>query len=737
MRDLIKKSKEQKWKDFLEDTTANSDPNKIWRVIKSLSGKSPSSMNNEVLIHENRMYQTNKAKADIFMKHYASISRLNIPKTQRRKKAIRRNLSSPTVEDSSTADFNNTELKLAIKSMKAKGAPGRDGIHPRFIKALGLTSQKFLLEIFNESWRTNTCPAKWREAIIIPILKKGKPPSKIDSYRPVSLTSCIAKTMERMVTSRLSYLTESNGWWSNDQAGFRARRLCEDQTLRLTQSISDGFQAKPPMRTVLALLDYSKAYDMVWKERLLELMSNKGVPNIMVRWIKGFLCDRKARVRMDGVLGATMKMHQGVPQGAVLSPILFLFYINGARDVIPENVSVSMYADDIALWYQHPDKVVAECKVQEAIEQVAEWSKEHKLKLNAAKCEIAFFSSNPHEAQWTPTASIDNTPFKFTKTPTFLGVTLDRTLTFRPQADNVKAKVLGRIKILSSLATKEWGWNRKCLTRIYNATINSVLHYCGPSWQPWLAKSNIAILERSHNKALRAITGQLMDTPLDCLRSECEVQSFETTMKRNCSIAWEKSARLNADNPRHALYTDPVVHRWKNRSSFSTMAIAESERLTLDSFIREPLLKLRGPPWDWDDDPRWEISTALTGHSNKKSCKEELLEDVVNTILSKGTPKYTIYTDGSAEKGTEHGGSAAIVTEGCAYAPTVIEELSRKGRRYTSSFETEMTAIWMALKWINKDELGTNKTKEKENKNKNKTKENLILICTDSQASQR
>lgn len=103
----------------MEDTTANSDPNKIWRVIKSLSGKSPSSMNNEVLIHENRMYQTNKAKADIFMKHYASISRLNIPKTQRRKKAIRRNLSSPTVEDSSTADFNNTELKLAIKSMKA------------------------------------------------------------------------------------------------------------------------------------------------------------------------------------------------------------------------------------------------------------------------------------------------------------------------------------------------------------------------------------------------------------------------------------------------------------------------------------------------------------------------------------------------------------------------------------------------------------------------------------------
>ena len=125
--------------------------------------------------------------------------------------------------------------------MKAKGAPGKDRIAPLFISALGPKALDFLLEIFNDSWRTGVSPAHWINAIIVPLLKRGKPASQIDSFRPVSLTSCIVKTMERMVANRLTNLAESNGWWSPDQAGFRSMRSCDDQVLRLTQSISNGF----------------------------------------------------------------------------------------------------------------------------------------------------------------------------------------------------------------------------------------------------------------------------------------------------------------------------------------------------------------------------------------------------------------------------------------------------------------------------------------------------------------
>ena len=97
------------------------------------------------------------------------------------------------------------------------------------------------------------------------------------------------------------------------------------------------------------LLDYSKAYDTVWREELLLGMLEKGVPVRMVRWCMGFLRNRQARVRMDGRKRHVWKMRQGLPQRAVLSPLLFLFYIDAVREVVPKGVTVSMYADDLAL----------------------------------------------------------------------------------------------------------------------------------------------------------------------------------------------------------------------------------------------------------------------------------------------------------------------------------------------------------------------------------------------------
>ena len=243
----------------------------------------------------------------------------SIPKACRIKNSVRLSLIGPIVEDPSSIPFNAAEMSNAITRMKVKGAQGKDKIHPKFIKVMGPIAASFMLGIFNDSWKTGSCPASWREAIIVSILKKGKPASQIDSFHPVSLTSCVAKTMERMVASRLSFMAESNEWWCQDQAGFRTLRSCEDQVLRLSQAVSDGFQTRPAKRCVLALLDYSKAYDTVWRNHLFQLMMEKGVSRTIVRWIRRFLCDRKAAVRIDGVISASRKMQQGVPQGAVLS----------------------------------------------------------------------------------------------------------------------------------------------------------------------------------------------------------------------------------------------------------------------------------------------------------------------------------------------------------------------------------------------------------------------------------
>ena len=218
-------------------------------------------------------------------------------------------------------------------------------------------------------------------------------------------------------------------------------------------------------------------------------------------------------MRIDGVIGASRKIQQGVPQGAVFSPLLFIFYINGIIEEVPTGVRVSMYADDMAIWSQDRDKTVAESKVQEAVRRVSAWSSLHKLKLNTSKCEVSFFTSDTHEAKWIPSITFNNQPFIFNKTPKFLGFTFDRSLTFLPHVDSVKLRVMSRIRILSSLSSKEWGWSRRYMTLIYTALIHSTLHYYGAAWQPWLAKSNVALMQRVQNRAVRVLTGQLADTP--------------------------------------------------------------------------------------------------------------------------------------------------------------------------------------------------------------------------------
>jgi hypothetical protein len=120
--------------------------------------------------------------------------------------------------------------------------------------------------------------------------------------------------------------------------------------IRLSQAISDGFQAKkPPNRTVLAFLDFSKAYDKVWRADLLAMMLRKGVPVRYVRWIQGFLSNRQARVCLNRAYSWTWAMREGMPQGSVLAPLLFLFVIDDLQDCLPVGVHSSLFADDSAL----------------------------------------------------------------------------------------------------------------------------------------------------------------------------------------------------------------------------------------------------------------------------------------------------------------------------------------------------------------------------------------------------
>ena len=133
----------------------------------------------------------------------------------------------------------------------------------------------------------------------------------------MSLTSNVRRTMQRQDTNRLRYFAESMHLLTENQAGFRNGHSTEDQLLRLSQSISDGSQQSPMQHTVVALIDYSRAYDKVWRDALLMKMSHKGIPSHVVRWIQAWLSNRLTWVTFDGARSQTVTLKQGIQQGSV------------------------------------------------------------------------------------------------------------------------------------------------------------------------------------------------------------------------------------------------------------------------------------------------------------------------------------------------------------------------------------------------------------------------------------
>ena len=724
VRRLSIAAKRESWRSYVESIgkDGNSSSTKVWGVIHSLSGKySAPEGENVMLEHRGKALASSTRKADAFVQHYAAVSRhkhsradrkLNRSVLVRLSRSRKTEMSEGVGQES--ADFSLEELAVALKAGKRKGAEGPDEIAPLFLRNLGVAGQNFILDCFNQSWREGVCPQSWRDATIIPLLKPGKKAGELASYRPIALTSCLGKVMERMVSARLQHLAESRGWLCQEQSGFRPQRSTEDQVLRLSQAVSDGFQQRPPQRTVLALLDFSKAYDMVWRADLYDVMLRKGVPPRYVRWLKGFLTNRQARVRLGGKVSRSRLFREGLPQGSVLSPLLFLFVIDGLRQHLPPGVHISMFADDVALWASHSVKTVAASKVEEGVAAVFRWSQEKKLMLNLGKCEVTFFSTDTHEAKWQPSVSVGGTSLKFSPTPVFLGVMYDRTLSFRPQAERIAASLSKKTRMMSALAGSEWGWDGDLLRRVYQSVLLGGTSYCGAGWKPWAAKSSLGVLDKAQNRGLRCVTGQFSSTPVEALRLEAGFQSADCYARRETALAWEKSIRLPQAHPRSSLALSRVRHRLA-RSSWREKAIALADECGFRAHAPLALPPPTTAPWEWRR-PSWKVHLHLEGGTNRSAPAEEKLADALNTIRTFGRRRAIIYTDGSAEDGVRSGGSAAIVCNDDPIDPTVLQREVQTGPEYTSSFETEVWALLMAAVWLSD----------------NGQAEDRFLICSDS-----
>jgi len=197
-------------------------------------------------------------------------------------------------------------------------------------------------------------------------------------------------------------------------------------------------------------------------------MANLGAPIHLVRWIAAFLRTRTAQVVINGTLSIRVQMQMGFPQGSVLSPLLFLIFINDISQNVPNDSEIILFVDDSSLTATSNKLELANEKLQQAFSALEQWSVKNKLDLNIGKSCTFFFSSAPMEAKWRPNILLHNKRMKFSegedeRCPRLLGLILDRTLCFQDHLRFVIDKVNDRRKILLCLASKSWGWKRSNL----------------------------------------------------------------------------------------------------------------------------------------------------------------------------------------------------------------------------------------------------------------------------------
>ena len=210
----------------------------------------------------------------------------------------------------------------------------------------------------------------------------------------------------------------------------------------------------------------------------------------------------------------SFRVRRGVPQGFVLGSVLLSLFINDLPASLASSVSCSLYADKLAIWSSILTAVEA---TQGVLFRLERWSEHWCLPLDPSKCEAFFFSVDPHQANLQPNLLLLGSCLRFNPTPTFFGVTFDRTLSFSKHVSLLKAKFFPRLKALRCISASSWGPSKESLSLLYKSFLWFLLTYASPGWFPFLSATNLTKLERLHRAASRAITGCLSSSPIPLL----------------------------------------------------------------------------------------------------------------------------------------------------------------------------------------------------------------------------
>jgi RNA polymerase subunit RPABC4/transcription elongation factor Spt4 len=572
---MIHKNRRSTWESKL-DQIGNHKKNshKYWNTINSLKGKHTPTPPNTIITFNNKPAHTNHQKATAFNKQFVNTILHKTKKTNRKIDKYTKTLPSNPIT------ITTTQVHEAISKASNNNSTGPDNINIRHLKHLGPCALQYLTDTLNLALTLNIIPHIWKLAKIIPIPKPNKDPNSGPSYRPISLLSPIAKTMEKVL---LPHITPGLPDIKH-QHGFKTMHSTTTALHQLTNQITQGFnQAQPPLRTVVVSLDLSKAFDTVNIHSLINKLHQTTVPTTIIKFIANYIKGRKGFTHYQGSNSKQQQFKTGVPQGGVLSPVLFNLYTSDLP-LPPTGVTLTTYADDMNPAASHAKYHVAEQILQPYLQDIYSWTVSNDLILNPDKSTATLFTPDTHEHDITLNLSINNVTIPTVKNPKILGLTLDPAFNFSEHVKIVKEKATSAIKILKALTSTTWGKQKETLLATYKTIVLPVIEYASTIWYPVMSDTNVQKLQAIQNNALRIITGCTLDTNTQHLHKETKTLPLTNHLKLHASQLRQKS--FLPAHPLHELTQQTTCPRRKKQTIFHDW---NSKIVTLNNELTSPI----------------------------------------------------------------------------------------------------------------------------------------------------
>ena len=355
-------------------------------MIKNMAG---TTIRNDIPIEEHGMPVTDpKAKAEIIADSLDNILGQQQDTLDEEKREQIAAAKMDQIDTEYNTRFTFKELKESQESLSSSKATGEDEIHNTFLKNLPEIKQRELLGIINRSWRTHEIPPKWTNSLIIPIAKQGKDATDPQSYRPISLISCASKVMEKMINTRLTWHIENISGYSNTQCGFRKQRSPEDLLIKFEHDIRASLVNKKI--TMAIFFDLKQAFDTISHDQLVLKLAKTGIKGNMLYWLEEFLKQRTYQVLVEDSTSEKKTMKRGIPQGSCLSPTLFNVMVSDIPHI--QGISISEFADDIAILITTKTIEEAHTGITLALSKLEEWANAWNLIFNPAKTKCMYFA---------------------------------------------------------------------------------------------------------------------------------------------------------------------------------------------------------------------------------------------------------------------------------------------------------------------------------------------------------